>query len=171
MEVVKVDLWNKIKISIDTRGLGRCRRASADIGRRVLEAGAFGRCTKGRTSWSVSGSRSVVTVPARSVSKFVHPSPVFSTSFMHTFSQDCHLETRVARSAPSYHLLNVCSSYERCRLGGGRQRAFGLQRLVSTASGIPRHLPGWLQCAETCGASGTRLSWMLVHCCCTPSPR
>jgi hypothetical protein len=110
-------------------------------------------------------------VPACSVSKYVLPSPVFSTMFMHTSSLDCHQETRVARSAPSCPLLDVCSSYERCRLDGDLQRACELQRLVSMASEIPRHLPCWLQYAETCGAFGTRLSWMLVRRCCTPSPR
>jgi hypothetical protein len=98
-----------------------------------------------------------------SVLNHVHP---------HTSSPDCHQETRVARSAPSYPLLDVCSSCERwrCRLDGGQRRAFELQRLVSTASGIPRHLPGLVQCAGICGAFGTRLSWMSVHRCCTPSP-
>lgn len=173
MEVVKVDLWDKIKISIDTRGLCRCRRASANIGRRVLEAGALGGCSKGRASRGVSGSRSVMAVPACSVSKCVLPCRCFSTMFMHTSSPGCHQETRVARSAPSYPLSDVCSSCERwrCRLGGGQQRVFELQRLVSTASGIPRHLPDWLQFVGTCGAFGTRLSWMsVVHSRCTPSP-
>jgi len=113
-----------------------------------------------------------VTIPAFSVSKGVLPSPVFSITCIHTSYLDCRRETRVARSAPSYRLLDVCSSCERCRLDGGLRQACELQRLVSTASGIPLHRRVWLRCAETCGVSGTRLSWMLVHrCCSSPSPR
>ena len=112
-----------------------------------------------------------MTVPACSVSKFVLPSRMFSTMFMRTSSLGCHQENRVARSVPSCPLLDVCSSCERCRSDGDQQRVFELQRLVSTASGNLRHLLGWLQYAETCGASGTRLFWKSVRRCCAPSPR